>query len=99
VPFGWVRRWMALRPAWSAAALILVGLELARRWWLGFRSVGGRRQQCAVNVTAVPRFEATTICRRWRWRESILLRQWTLAPGTLPIAVRTNSRDGDRKRG
>jgi hypothetical protein len=24
-PFGWLRRWMALRPAWSAALLILVG--------------------------------------------------------------------------
>jgi anti-sigma factor RsiW len=27
-PFGWVRRWMALRPAWSAAALVLVGLAV-----------------------------------------------------------------------
>src|SRR6267142_2263279 len=24
-PFSWVRRWMALRPGWSAAALLLVG--------------------------------------------------------------------------
>jgi len=24
-PFGWLRRWMALRPVWSAASLILVG--------------------------------------------------------------------------
>src|SRR5438477_1926848 len=25
-PFGWLRRWMALRPAWSGALLILVGV-------------------------------------------------------------------------
>jgi HEAT repeat protein len=25
-PFGWLRRWMALRPAWSGALLVLVGL-------------------------------------------------------------------------
>jgi hypothetical protein len=25
-PFGWLRRWMALRPAWSGALLILVGI-------------------------------------------------------------------------
>ena len=27
-PFGWVRRWMALRPAWSAAGLVLLGLAV-----------------------------------------------------------------------
>jgi len=25
-PFGWLRRWMALRPAWSGALLVLLGL-------------------------------------------------------------------------
>src|SRR5216684_4254378 len=25
-PFGWLRRWMALRPAWSGALLVLVGI-------------------------------------------------------------------------
>ena len=25
-PFGWLRRWMALRPAWSGALLVLVGM-------------------------------------------------------------------------
>jgi len=27
-PFGWLRRWMALRPAWSGALLVLVGIAL-----------------------------------------------------------------------
>ncbi len=25
-PFGWLRRWMALRPAWSGALLVLFGI-------------------------------------------------------------------------
>src|SRR5215470_14333230 len=25
-PFGWLRRWMALRPAWSGAMLVFVGI-------------------------------------------------------------------------
>src|SRR5499425_3833354 len=35
-PFGWVRRWMALRPAWSAAALLLVGAIIGTQvyFWL-----------------------------------------------------------------
>src|SRR5258708_32868799 len=27
-PFGWLRRWMALRPPWSGALLVLLGLLL-----------------------------------------------------------------------
>src|SRR5216684_4941266 len=27
-PFGWLRRWMALRPAWSGALLVLLGILL-----------------------------------------------------------------------
>src|SRR5438309_8873655 len=27
-PFGWMRQWMALRPAWSAAALMVLGLAV-----------------------------------------------------------------------
>ena len=31
MPFRWVQRWMALRPAWSAAGLILFGVRSAHR--------------------------------------------------------------------
>src|SRR6266852_8613879 len=27
-PFGWLRRWMALRPAWSGALLVLFGIAV-----------------------------------------------------------------------
>jgi HEAT repeats len=59
VPFGWVRRWMALRPAWSAAALILIGLGIGSQVavWVGSRggndSAGGLGQ--VVNVLPSPR--------------------------------------------
>jgi hypothetical protein len=58
VPFGWLRRWMALRPAWSAAALVLlglgVGLEMSPRFSRDGRGGLGSADE-AVNVTAAPR--------------------------------------------
>jgi hypothetical protein len=42
MPFGWVRRWMALRPAWSAAVLILLGLAVGTQvaLWIPGRDGG-----------------------------------------------------------
>lgn len=57
VPFGWVRRWMAVRPAWSAAALILVGIGVGAQVapWLALNGGGdgsGDGAGQAVNVMA-----------------------------------------------
>lgn len=54
-PFGWIRQWMALRPGWSAAALLLAGLAVGTQvaLWIPGREgnfVGGQ----AVNVKAAP---------------------------------------------
>jgi HEAT repeats len=52
-PFGWVRRWMALRPAWSAAGLVLLGLAVGTQvalWIPGREGNFGAGQ--AVNVKA-----------------------------------------------
>jgi hypothetical protein len=58
MPFGWVRRWMALRPAWSAAFLVLLGLGVGTQFypWLTSRDVAnsGRIIGPAMNVKAVP---------------------------------------------
>lgn len=56
VPFGWLRRWMALRPVWSAAALILFGVLVGTQGlqWLAFRN-GGYAAGQAVNIFAKPR--------------------------------------------
>ena len=53
-PFGWLRRWMALRPAWSAALLLVVGLAVGTQvaLWIPGRDSGGIGQ--AVNVKAAP---------------------------------------------
>ena len=52
-PFGWARRWMALRPAWSAAGLVLLGLAVGTQvaLWIPGRegNLGGGQ---AVNVKA-----------------------------------------------
>ena len=52
-PFGWARQWMALRPAWSAAALVVLGLVVGTQvaLWIPGREgnfVGGQ----AMNVKA-----------------------------------------------
>jgi hypothetical protein len=52
-PLGWMRRWMALRPAWSAAGLVLLGLAVGTQvaLWIpaGDGNLGGGQ---AMNVKA-----------------------------------------------
>ncbi len=50
-PFGWLRRWMALRPVWSGAALVVFGVVLGTQllpWLETANDVAGP----AVNVLA-----------------------------------------------
>jgi HEAT repeat protein/putative zinc finger protein len=55
VPFGWLGRWMALRPVWSAAALILFGVLVGTQGlqWVASRNAGYSAGQ-AVNIVAKP---------------------------------------------
>ena len=53
-PLGWLRRWMALRPVWSGAALVVFGVVLGTQllpWWETASDVAGP----AVNVLAAPK--------------------------------------------
>jgi len=52
-PFGWLRRWMALRPAWSGAALVLFGILFGTQIvpWLQSVNPNNTNGQ-AVNVMA-----------------------------------------------
>src|SRR5712691_3033143 len=54
-PFGWLRRWMALRPAWSGALLVLFGMVVGTQVlpWLRNGNNGDADGQ-AMNVTAKP---------------------------------------------
>jgi len=56
-PFGWLRRWMALRPAWSGALLVLFGIVVGTQVipWLHNGNNGDASGQ-AMNVTAKPAF-------------------------------------------
>jgi hypothetical protein len=55
-PFGWLRRWMALRPAWSGAVLVFFGVLLGTQIlpWLQMGSTSNSSGQ-AVNVLAAPK--------------------------------------------
>src|ERR1700694_4370423 len=54
-PFGWLRRWMALRPAWSGALLVFFGVLLGTQVvpWLQNDS-GDNANNRAMNVMARP---------------------------------------------
>jgi HEAT repeat protein/putative zinc finger protein len=54
-PFGWLRRWMALRPAWSGALLVLFGIVVGTQVlpWLRNGNNGNPNGQ-AMNVMAKP---------------------------------------------
>ena len=55
--FHWLRRWMAIHPAWSGALLVLVGLLAgvqSTQWFTGQNDANALDQ--AVNVRPTPRF-------------------------------------------
>jgi Putative zinc-finger len=92
MPFGWVRRWMALRPAWSAAGLVVFGVAIGTQLvpWLAVRSGGGDESGTAqaVNVMAAPRLTDEELSK-------MAVAGITFAPapdaahGTLQVQVRT----------
>jgi hypothetical protein len=54
-PFGWLRRWMALRPAWSGALLVIFGIVVGTQvvpWVKNGNNSDANGQ--AMNVTAKP---------------------------------------------
>jgi len=54
-PFGWLRQWMALRPAWSGALLVFFGILVGTQllpWMRNGNNAASNGQ--AMNVTAKP---------------------------------------------
>lgn len=90
VPFGWAQRWMALRPAWSAAALIFVGVAVGAQItpWL---SSGGNASDSggqAMNVMAAPRLTDDDLAKMAVAGINFAPAP-DAAPGTLQLQVRT----------
>jgi len=53
-PFGWLRRWMALRPAWSGALLILFGALAGTQVLPWLQNGNNNTNSQAMNVVARP---------------------------------------------
>src|SRR5207302_4268881 len=55
-PFGWLRRWMALRPAWSGALLVLFGILVGTQVvpWLQNSNNGNANGQAMNNMAKPP---------------------------------------------
>ena len=93
IPFGWVRRWMAVRPAWSAAALILVGIGVGAQVapWLalnGGADGSGDGTSQAVNVMAAPQITDEDLSKMAVAGINFAPTS-DAAPGTLQVQVRT----------
>ena len=87
-PFGWVRRWMALRPAWSGAMLVVFGVLLGAEVmpWLqsGLPSNNNGR---AVNVLASQKLTDDQLAKMAV--AGINLAPWpNAAPGTVQLQLR-----------
>ena len=93
VPFGWVYRWMAMRPAWSAAALVLLGIGVGTQVapWLALSGGGdgsGDRPGQAVNVMAAPPITDEDLSKMAVAGINFAPTA-DAAPGTLQVQVRT----------
>ncbi|HUB85931.1 MAG TPA: HEAT repeat domain-containing protein, partial [Rhizomicrobium sp.] len=91
MPFGWVRRWMALRPAWSAAGLIIFGVAIGTQVmpWLAVRGGGDDRGAAqAMNVMAAPRLTDEDLSKM-AVAGITFAPAPDAAPGTLQLQVRT----------
>ncbi len=53
-PFGWLRRWMALRPAWSGAVLVLFGVLIGVQVVPHPQNGGANSNSQTVNVSPKP---------------------------------------------
>jgi len=53
-PLGWLRRWMALRPAWSGAVLVLFGVLVGAQVVPLLQNGGANSNSQTVNVLAKP---------------------------------------------
>jgi len=87
-PFGWVQRWMALRPAWAGAMLVFFGILLGAEVmpWLqsGFPSANNGR---AVNVLASQKLTDEQLAKMAV--AGINLSPWpNAAPGTVQLQLR-----------
>ncbi len=87
-PFGWVRRWMALRPAWSGALLIFFGVLLGAEVmpWLQ-NGLPGNSNGRAVNVLASQKLTDDQLSKMAV--AGINLAPWpNAAPGTVQLQLR-----------
>lgn len=53
-PFGWLSHWMAVRPAWSAALLVTMGVLLGMQVLPRLKAIHDSEGRSAVNVKAAP---------------------------------------------
>ena len=86
--FGWVGRWMAFHPGWSAAALVVLGLVAGTQVgpWYGALNSGDRSQ--AVSVMAAPRLSDEQLSKMAVAGISFMPGSDEDTPGTVQVRLR-----------
>lgn len=91
-PFAWVQRWMGLRPAWSAAVLVLLGAiaGVQALLWFGGRNArdSGSAAAAAMNVLAAPTLSDEELAKMDVAGVNFAPAQDS-RPGTLQLQIRT----------
>jgi hypothetical protein len=106
-PFGWMRRWMALRPALSGALLVFFGILLGAQVmpWLQQAGLPGNAKGHPVNVLASPKLTDDQLSKMAV--AGVNLAPWPNAePGTVQLQLRAeqpmvlsgNADDSDMRR-
>src|SRR5262249_3783438 len=88
IPFGWLRRWMPLRPGLSAGALVLLGLGIGTQMSPLFSRGNANNAENAVNVTAAPRLSDDDLSKMALAGINFAPSP-DAAPGTVQLQVRT----------
>ncbi len=86
-PFGLVRRWMALRPGWSAAGLLAAGAILGVQLLQWLPTSGSGIKGVAMNVSAAPRVSDDQLTRMAVYGINFAPSA-DAAPGTLQVQLR-----------
>ena len=85
--FGFVRRWMALRPGWSAAGLLAAGAILGVQLLQWLPTSGSGIKGVAMNVSAAPRVSDDQLARMAVFGINFAPSA-DAAPGTLQVQLR-----------
>lgn len=88
-PFSQMRKWMALRPALSAAALVMFGLALGAQTLQWYEARNGNAAGTPVNISAAPRISDDQLAKMSLSAIRLMPAPDAAAPGAMQLQLHT----------